>query len=121
MPPDALGQIALPFLHALTGRGSAEVAVTKKGHSADNGFRLSLLLAQKQHFVRRRGPFCRNNVDVQGKEQVLGRAEKGGRVMIACGHNQVTAGRGGHLTKKIVVKLLGFSAWRGRVKDVACR
>ena len=81
---DALGQLALLVLDALTGLGRADVPVAQIGYGADDQLRRILRVAEHQHFVFR-VVWCAaaDHVDMEFLEQLARGVEKGGRVVVA--------------------------------------
>src|SRR5690554_3470249 len=56
---------------------------------------------------------------IQREQQLPGRIEEGGRIVITGDNHYMSAIRGGHFTEKAVIQLLGAVARRGGIEDVA--
>lgn len=58
-------------------------------------------------------------MNIEGAQEFSRCAEKGGGIVVAGCHHQMTAGRGRHPAEKIVIELLGTVAGRGGVENIA--
>ena len=83
MGADAVDQLSLLVLDALTGFRHADIPVSEIGHGADNQFRSVLLITEHQHFVFRGFGATTDHMDIKGLEQLPGGIEKGRRIVVA--------------------------------------
>ncbi len=117
---DPQNQIPLPIIHVLPGCCCAYLPVAEKGHCADDGLGFSGLVLEDKDLLGRGRRQGGENVNIKGSQEFSRCAEKGGGVVIARSHHQMSAGRGRHPAEEIVVELLGPVAGGGGVEDVAC-
>jgi hypothetical protein len=91
MGANALDQLALLVGYALTGFRHPNVTISQIGHSANDHLRVALRILEQQHFVSTIPGGGTNHMDIQGAQQLLGRVQKSGRIMVAGHGNDVTA------------------------------